>query len=367
MADEDHLNRLRQGVDAWNAWRAKEPSVRVDLRGANLRRADLRGANLRRADLRKANLSEAVFSGASLTEADLGGADLSSANLSEASFLMANLFGAELLWANLRKADLGEADLRETLFYGADLSEAYLAGADLSGASLRDANLSGVCFERATLVGTDIKNANLTDCRIYGISTWDLKLNSDTKQQNLLITPQDEPEITVDNIEVAQFVYLLLHNEKIRNVIDTIGKKAVVILGRFTEERKKVLNALRDELRRHDYLPILFDFEKPASKDLTGTVLTLAHMARFIIADLTDPSSVPYEVSKVADAFVPIQPILLSGKSEFAMFVDMQRRHHWVLTTRSYNTQEELIANFDEWVIRPAEAKVLELRGPQPG
>src|SRR5215207_2029801 len=31
-----------------------------------------------------------------------------------------------------------------------------------------------------------------------------------------------EPEITVDNIEVAQFVYLLLHNEKIRDVIDTI-------------------------------------------------------------------------------------------------------------------------------------------------
>jgi hypothetical protein len=43
----------------------------------------------------------------------------------------------------------------------------------------------------------------------------------------LVITPQNEPEITVDNIEVAQFVYLLLHNEKIRDVIDTIGKKGV--------------------------------------------------------------------------------------------------------------------------------------------
>ena len=57
----------------------------------------------------------------------------------------------------------------------------------------------------------------------------------------------------------------------------------------------------------------------------------LTHMARFIIADLTDPSCIPYEVSKVADAFIPIQPILLSGKSEFAMFVDLRRRHHWVL------------------------------------
>ena len=40
----------------------------------------------------------------------------------------------------------------------------------------------------------------------------------------------DEPDITVDNIEVAQFVYLLLHNEKIRDVIDTIGKKGVLLL-----------------------------------------------------------------------------------------------------------------------------------------
>jgi hypothetical protein len=106
---------------------------------------------------------------------------------------------------------------------------------------------------------------------------------------------------------VAQFIYLLLHNEKIRDVIDIITSKAVLILGRFTPpKRKAVLDALRDELRKRDYLPILFDFEKPDSKDLTGTVSTLAHMARFIIADLTDPSCIPYEVAKVIpDAYVP--------------------------------------------------------------
>ena len=47
------------------------------------------------------------------------------------------------------------------------------------------------------------------------------------------------------------------------------------------------------QLRQHDYLPVLFDFDKPASKDLTGTVQTLANMARFIITIFTDPSSVP--------------------------------------------------------------------------
>jgi hypothetical protein len=48
------------------------------------------------------------------------------------------------------------------------------------------------------------------------------------------------------------------------------------------------------------------------------------------------------------------------------MFVDMQRRHHWVLATHRYDTQEQLIANLGEWVIRPAEDKVLELRGTKP-
>src|SRR5215831_1472745 len=77
----------------------------------------------------------------------------------------------------------------------------------------------------AQLVDTDFTGADLTGCRIFGISAWRLKLEGD-KQQNLVITAWNEPAITVDNIEVAQFVYLLLHNEKIRDVIDTIGKKA---------------------------------------------------------------------------------------------------------------------------------------------
>jgi hypothetical protein len=66
-----------------------------------------------------------------------------------------------------------------------------------------------------------------------------------TKQQDLIITDVDEPTVTVDDIEVAQFVYLLLHNEKIRDVIDTIGKKAVLILGRFTPEQSSPPHSAR--------------------------------------------------------------------------------------------------------------------------
>jgi hypothetical protein len=179
----------------------------------------------------------------------------------------------------------------------------------------------------------------------------------------LIITDRRQPTVTVDNIEVAQFIYLLLHNEKIRDVIDTIGKKAVLILGRFTTDRNAVLDALREELRKHNYLPILFDFDKPASQDLTATASTLAHLARFVIADITDPSSIPYELATVVPTTpVPVQPILLSGRSEFAMFENLRRRYHWVLTTHRYDSQMQLIADLGEKVIRPAELKVLDLQ-----
>ena len=80
----------------------------------------------------------------------------------------------------------------------------------------------------------------------------------------------------------------MLNNQKIRDVIDTITSKAVLILGRFTDERKAVLDALREELRKRNYLPILFDFDKPRSRDTDETITLLARMARFIVADISD-------------------------------------------------------------------------------
>jgi hypothetical protein len=61
----------------------------------------------------------------------------------------------------------------------------------------------------------------------------------------------------------------MLQNQKVRDVIDTITSKVVLILGRFTDERKAVLDGLREELRKRNYLPILFDFSVPATRDIT--------------------------------------------------------------------------------------------------
>jgi uncharacterized protein YjbI with pentapeptide repeats len=239
VANPEHLELLKQGVDVWNAWRAKEPSVRPDLSWENLR------------------------------------------------------------WKHLSVAHLGKANLGE-----ADLSMAFLDGADLSGA-----NLSG-----AQLVGTNLENATVTDCIVFGISAWNVKLNERTKQQGLIITHPQEPVVTIDDLEVAQFVYLLLKNEKIRRVIDTVTSKVVLILGRFTPERKAVLDAIRGELRNRHYVPILFDFDVPAERDITETVSLLARMARFIIADLTEPSSIQKELEAIVPHLaVPVQPCSATG------------------------------------------------------
>jgi hypothetical protein len=65
----------------------------------------------------------------------------------------------------------------------------------------------------------------------------------------------------------------LLSNEKLQRVIDTITSKVVLILGSFSAERKIVLDALRVELRKRNYVPVMFDFEKPRIVDLKDRVI----------------------------------------------------------------------------------------------
>ena len=175
----------------------------------------------------------------------------------------------------------------------------------------------------------------------------------------------DESQIIVPNLEVAQFVYLLLCNQKIRDAVDTITSKVVLILGRFTTERKSVLDKVRDELRRDNkYVPILFDFIQPRSKDLTDTVTLLAQMSLFVIVDLTDPSCTPYELKSIYDATkVPIQSIILQGKKPFSMFWDLRNASRdRVLAPFPYRDPDHLIDSLGESVIEPLLAAGKALR-----
>ncbi len=96
MANDEQIDLLRRGTQAWNAWRAEQTGASVDLSGGALRGLDLEGADLSGADLR----------GADLRGANLGGADLTGAQLE----------GSNLFKAIIDDADLNEADLRGVRF-----------------------------------------------------------------------------------------------------------------------------------------------------------------------------------------------------------------------------------------------------------
>ncbi len=342
--DQEHLDLLKQGTATWNKWRARHPDIQPDLSEANLRGVNLNGANLYKADL---------------TFADLSRADLSRANLRDAT-----LSEATLNWANLSRVDLTFADLTTANFRGANLSGAGLSEANLNWADLSGATLSDVNLEAATLVETNFTDAILTGCQIYGIAAWNVELKG-AIQDSLVITPEDEPEITVDNLKIAQFIYLLLNNQEIRDVITTITTKVVLILGRFTPKRKTVLDALRNILHTKDYVPIIFDFDKPASKDTHETITTLARLARFVIADITEAKSIPQELVSIVESLpsLAIQPLLQRDSEPWGMY-DHIKRYPWVLPIHRYIDLPDLLATLEERVIGPAERKAQELTKP---
>ena len=173
-------------------------------------------------------------------------------------------------------------------------------------------------------------------------------------QEDLMITKPGEPAITVEHIELAQFIHLLRYSPKIRHVIDAITQKAVLILGRFTNTRKKVLEGIREEFRLRGYLPILFDFKGSEKRDLTETVSTLAHLAAFIVVDITAPKSVPQELGHIVRSLpsVPVLPLISYRARPYALFEHIQR-FPWVLSVQQYKNAEDLKKNFHKLVLDP--------------
>lgn len=362
------------------------------LSGAYLHSADLSGANLSGADLSLVNLSDAKFHGADLNGTDLSGADLRGVHLLKASefdigaaktfygvdisgvtnfssaiLRRADLRGVDLSGIKLVRVDLTESNLSGARLIDVDLSDANLTGANLSDADLRGATLRGADLTSANLIYSnltkaDISSSKISRSKVYGVNVWDL--NGDFREQKeLVITPEGESAITVDNIKIAQFVYLILNNKEIRDVINTLTSKTVLILGRFSPERKAILDALRNKLREFDLLPIIFDFDRPVDKDTTETINTLASISYFVIADVTSPRSSPLELQALVPEYqIPFVPIIQEDELPFSMMEDLRTKHHWVLTPISYNSVDELINIIKIGIIDPAIDKHNELR-----
>jgi hypothetical protein len=322
-----HLAELRKGLDSWNKWRREHPEIRPMLFGA-----PLRGENL--ADFNLCN--------ANLIEADLRGARLINTNFHEA-----NLGGAKLNRAKLIGANFCRTDLYET-----DLSNANLTGANLQGTQLARTNFRG---------------ARLTGCTIYGLSAWNLQLKAANQKRLRILyknSEGDEGEFPVPDLEVAQFVFLLLDNTRINNFFNTMTSKAVVIMGRFQPKaRKTIIDGLRRDLRKAGFLPIVFDFHKPKDRDLTETIKTLVGLCQFAIVDITNPRSSPLELdATVKDYQVPFVPIIQKGEEPFSMFNDLQK-YGWMLKTLTYESAANLSRVTKPLIIDRALKLCKEIRG----
>lgn len=138
MANEEHLNILKQGIEVWNRWREANPEIQPNLEGTNLFSANLIEANFSRTNFSDADLSEVNLSRANLSRTELFRTNLSRANLEEAGLYRANLIAANLSGVNLHKANIlvayfnnanlneanfSEASARYTAFINVDLSE----------------------------------------------------------------------------------------------------------------------------------------------------------------------------------------------------------------------------------------------------
>jgi len=199
----------------------------------------------------------------------------------------------------------------------------------------------------------------VSNCKIYGLSAWDLLVDEKTKQNQLRVAYQPRgpgtktENVFVDSLDLAAFIYLTLNNRNISRVFEATGRQWVLLLGRF-RKRMPLLKRLRQELTRRQYVPIIFDFSRPKDRDLIETVVLLAGMSKFVIVDITDPRSTPMELQAIAPTFgVPIVPIIGPSEREYGTFPAF-RKFFWVLKAVRYRTVEDLVARLNSSIIEPA-------------
>jgi uncharacterized protein YjbI with pentapeptide repeats len=331
MSISEHVARMKEGSDVWNQWRREHPDIRPSLRDCDFEREiheyegmydfplfdrfDLSRVDLHGIAARNSNFVDCRFDGAAINFADLCFSQFNNCTFIGVSMRVTRIGSASFIGCKFEEADLAYCSAEETSFRGSRFLHSSL--------------------NHVSLVKADFTDAVIDLTSVYGVSAWDLKLTC-CEQRDLVIT-EDDNMITVDNLAVAQFIHLLIHNANIRHVIDTITSKVVLILGRFTPERKAILRSIRNVLKKKDYVPVLFDFQGPASRDLTESISVLAHLSKFVIADLTEPRSIPHELSVIAPALpsVPIQPIIEAGDTPFGMFEHFNA-YPWVLPIKEY-------------------------------
>jgi CHAT domain len=151
-------------------------------------------------------------------------------------------------------------------------------------------------------------------------------------------------------------------------IMSELSRRRVLILGRFTGRRLEVLEGIKAHLAAHPnrYIPELFTFTRPESRDLVESIIAFAALSRFIIADLSEPKSLPSELEAIVPNFqsVPVVPVINQTGREYATFSSVKRRPNVVKPTVRYRDLDDLLAKLDATVVPAAEQKLDEVRPP---
>jgi hypothetical protein len=108
---------------------------------------------------------------------------------------------------------------------------------------------------------------------------------------------------------------------------------------------------------------LVFNFDKPETKDFTETIRLLAGLSHFVIADITKPRSTPLELqATVPDCMVPFVPIIEGDEEPFSMFADLWLKHRdWVLDPIRYRSVDRLIERLEADIVEPAKVRFEQL------
>ncbi len=172
---------------------------------------------------------------------------------------------------------------------------------------------------------------------VYGIAAWDLVTSDEMKQSRLVIEKtyelysdliqQGKIPMMVDDIELAQFVYYLSNHKRLRDALNILNDKGVLLLGRFRDGGLERLYSMRECLQGKGYMAMIFDFARPDNLSLTETVVTMAGLSKFVVVDLSG-SSVPAELQAILSQIK--KPVLAFG-DPYALFPDLADQT-WVRT-----------------------------------
>ena len=324
-----HLQQLQQGKESWNAWK-DTGMVRPDLKGFNLDGMDLSGYHLDQTDF---------------TDASMVNCNLNNTTLCWCVFIRTKLNSSTIINTDW---ETYTGDKRQM---GINLRWSAFADADLTKVDMRGATLEATSFYNCKFNGTD-----LTGSDVYGVSAWGNQYDEYTKQDDLVVSNFDEDIITIDNLELAQFIYLLLNSTGVRDAINALTTKVVLILGSFASPDMQILQNIKTELRLQNYIPMLYNFEKPVRRNHIETVSTIAHLANFIVAELTNPRSIPNELATLIPTLrsVPVIPLIRDGQKPYGMFEDFQDLRH-VSALIEYNTTDPVKFLVNDVVCRAKE------------